>query len=140
MNFWQMTFPCYKSSATPLKITCILTLTPACTLKAGKAWQNQYDLVFTNELDGHLAIHTVYNRFKKIAASIGIPEARFHDLCHTYATHALSNGDDIKTVQSNLGHATASFTLDVYAHASDKMKQESADRMDKFITEVRKQE
>ena len=43
--------------------------------------------MFTNELGEHLAIHTVYKEFKKIAASIGCPEARFHDLRHPYVKH-----------------------------------------------------
>lgn len=46
---------------------------------------------------------------------------------------AIKGGDDIKTVQENLGHATAVFTLDVYGHVTDQMKKESADRMEKFI-------
>ena len=45
-------------------------------------------------------------------------------------------GDDIKTVQGNLGHATAAFTLDVYGHVTDQMKRESADRMERFIRTV----
>ena len=45
----------------------------------------------------------------------------------------LQNGDDIKTVQHNVGHATASFTLDVYGHVSQHMQQESADRMQSFF-------
>lgn len=42
----------------------------------------------------------------------------------------------IKTVQANLGHATAAFTLDVYGHVTDQMKQESARRMDSYIKNV----
>ena len=61
---------------------------------------------------------------------------RFHDLRHTYAVNSLKAGDDIKTVQANLGHATASFTLDVYGHVSQKMRQQSADRMETFIKKV----
>ena len=49
---------------------------------------------------------------------------------------AIESGDDIKTVQANLGHATASFTLDVYGHASQKMRQRSADRMEQYIKDV----
>jgi hypothetical protein len=49
------------------------------------------------------------------------------------AVVSIESGDDIKTVQSNLGHATASFTLDVYGHVSQKMRQQSADRMEQFI-------
>ena len=107
-------------------------------LKAGQAWSNLYDLIFTNELGGNLAPCTVWKNFKRIAVSIELPNARFHDLRHTYATTSLSNGDDIKTVQTNLGHASASFTLDVYAHSSEKMKQESADRMQSFIMGIKK--
>ena len=43
---------------------------------------------------------------------------------------------DIKTVQENLGHHTAAFTLDVYGHVTDRMKQASADRMEGFIKSV----
>ncbi len=67
------------------------------------------------------------------AKAIGCPEARVHDLRHTYAMVSLENGDDIKTVQGNLGHATAAFTLDVYGHVSDRMKKESSSRMEEFI-------
>lgn len=55
---------------------------------------------------------------------------------HSYAVAALQSGDDIKTVQENLGHHTAAFTLDVYGHVTEKMKQASADRMEGFIKSV----
>lgn len=58
------------------------------------------------------------------------------DLRHSYAVAAIRAGDDIKTVQSNLGHATAAFTLDVYGHVTDQMKQASAARMESFIKQV----
>ena len=69
-------------------------------------------------------------------ASIGRPDARFHDLRHTYAVASIRAGDDIKTLQSNLGHATVAFTLDVYGHVIDQMKQDSAHRMEDYITNV----
>lgn len=104
-------------------------------LMAGPMWEDS-GLVFTNELGRHLAIHTVYKDFKQIAASIGRPDARFHDLRHSYAVAAIRSGDDIKTVQGNLGHATAAFTLDVYGHVTDQMRQESAARMESYIKDV----
>lgn len=55
---------------------------------------------------------------------------------HTFATLSLQNGDDIKTVQANVGHATASFTLDIYGHVSNHMKQESADRMQSYFENI----
>lgn len=102
-------------------------------LKAGGAWENPMNLVFTRPLGNHLSSRTVYNNFKRIAQEIGLPDVRFHDLRHTYATLSLQNGDDIKTVSENLGHATVAFTLDVYGHVTEKMKQESASRMQSLI-------
>lgn len=106
-------------------------------LKAGQAWENT-GLVFTNELGHNLSAQTVYLHYKKIVISLDIPEAGFHDLRHSYAVAALQSGDDVKTVQENLGHHTASFTLDVYGHVTEKMKQESAARMEVFINAVKK--
>jgi len=105
-------------------------------LLAGGSWKNRWNLVFTNELGDHLAHFTIYKTFKKVVRSIGLDQERFHDLRHTYAVVSIESGDDIKTVQSNLGHATAAFTLDVYGHVSQKMRQQSAERMEKFIQEI----
>ena len=106
-------------------------------LKAGSAWNNKWDLVFTNEIGDYHCPQTVLKHFKKLVAKLGRPNTRFHDLRHTYAVTALQEGDNIKTVQENLGHATASFTLDVYGHVSEEMKKESAARMENFIQNIK---
>ena len=108
-------------------------------LLAGGAWMNDWNLVFTNELGGHLCAPTVYNHFKKLMQQIGLPSVRFHDMRHTYAVISLQNGDDIKTVQQNVGHSTAAFTLDVYGHVSQKMQQDSADRMQGYFEGLKEQ-
>lgn len=105
-------------------------------LKNGKRYHNEYNLVFTDELGEHISTSTMYHAFKKRAAAIGLPDIRFHDLRHSFATISLENGDDIKTVSENLGHATVAFTLDVYGHVTDKMRKDSADRMQKYIDSV----
>ena len=56
--------------------------------------------------------------------------------CPRCAAATIRAGDDIKTVQGNLGHATAAFTLDVYGHVTDQMKQDIAGRMERFIRTV----
>ena len=104
-------------------------------LKAGPLWQDN-GLVFCNGIGERLSPHTVYNNYKRIVASIGLLGARLHDLRHSYAVAALRAGDDIKTVQGNLGHHAASFTLDVYGHVTEDMKKASADRMEKYIKGV----
>ena len=101
----------------------------------GDLWQDE-GYVFCNALGEHLSPSTVYHNFKRIAHDIGVPDARLHDLRHSYAVVSLQAGDDIKTVQNNLGHHTASFTLDVYGHVTAQMQQASADRMDSYIRTV----
>lgn len=104
-------------------------------LRAGELWEDS-GLVFTNEVGHHLAVNSVYRQYKAVVESIGRSDARFHDLRHSYAVAAIRSGDDIKTVQGNLGHATAAFTLDVYGHVTDQMKQASAQRMEQYIKQV----
>lgn len=104
-------------------------------LLAGPLW-NDEGYVFTDEAGRHLSPSTLYHNYKRLVSSIGLPDARLHDLRHSYAVAALRAGDDIKTVQGNLGHHTASFTLDVYGHVTEEMKQDSADRMERFIKGV----
>ena len=105
--------------------------------QAGEMWDNQFGLVFTDALGKYLVRRTVVKHFKKISQRAGISDdARFHDLRHSFAVSSLYAGDDIKTVQANLGHATAQFTLDVYGHVTQKMRQESANRMQKFYEQL----
>ncbi|MBQ3210347.1 MAG: tyrosine-type recombinase/integrase, partial [Oscillospiraceae bacterium] len=93
--------------------------------------------LLTNELGRYINNKTLYMNFKRIMSEIGLEELRFHDLRHTYAVNSLRAGDDIKTVQENLGHSTAAFTLSTYAHATPGMKRESANRMEHFIQSLR---
>lgn len=93
--------------------------------------------MFTNELGAHLSPYTVFHHYKRIVESIGLPLARFHDLRHSYAVAAIRSGDDIKTVQGSLGHAAASFTLDVYGHVNEPMKRSSADRIQQYIDNLK---
>jgi len=104
--------------------------------KAGAAWSNPLNLVFTNDLGGNLIPQTVVRNFKEIVATIGRSDARFHDLRNSYAVASLRFGDDIKNVQGNLGHSTAAFTLDVYGHVTYQMQEASAGRMQAYINDI----
>lgn len=101
----------------------------------GRAFQEN-DLVFTDELGNRVTPQALYRAFKIIVTESGMPMVRFHDLRHSYAVISLKSGDDVKTVQENLGHATAAFTLDTYGHVTEKMKKDSANRMEAFIRSV----
>ena len=99
----------------------------------GTKWQNKDDLVFTTELGRHVSCHTLYNNFKNIVRSIDLPETRIHDLRHTFATLAIQNHVDIKTVSEMLGHATVAFTLDRYGHMTEMMQKQASDQLQRFI-------
>ena len=72
-------------------------------------------------------------KLQEILQANGIEKHRFHDLRHTYVVNAFRAGDDVKTVQQNAGHYSAAFTLDRYAHVTETMRRESADRMQNFF-------
>ena len=110
---------------------------------AGELWQGwQSDkerktgLVFTTPLGTNLSPQTVYNHCKKVMASIGIEASCVHDLRHTYAVLSIQAGDDIKTISTNLGHATVAFTLDRYGHVTDSMRDESSRKMQQLLDAI----
>lgn len=108
-------------------------------LRIGVAWDDAGfpDLVFTNATGTHLCCNVIIRHFKKALEAAGLADHRFHDLRHTYAVNALLAGDDVKTVQENMGHHAAAFTLDQYGHVTDTMRQASANRMQAFIEAVK---
>ena len=96
-----------------------------------------YNLVFTDQIGKHLVRRTVVKHFKKLMSQANLSSStRFHDLRHSFAVTSLSSGDDIKTVQANLGHASAQFTLDVYGHVTKKMQKDSAERIQLFYEQL----
>ena len=110
---------------------------------AGKAWsgyqteeEHKNWLVFTTKDGRPINPKTAYKHYKKIVKEMGIEESRVHDLRHTYAVISLMNGDNIKILQSNLGHSSASTTLNIYAHATELMKSDSSDKMQKYISNI----
>lgn len=105
-------------------------------LRAGQLWDNPHGLVFTGDVGGPMSHSGTDKRFRALCAAAGLEGVRFHDCRHTYAVNAIRAGDDIKTVQSNMGHATAAFTLDKYGHFTERMKQDSAVRMENFMKDV----
>ena len=74
-----------------------------------------------------------YHQMKKLMAEAGLPNIRFHDLRHTFATHALTSGVDAKTLSGILGHTKTSFTLDTYTHVTGDMQQRASEIVGGFM-------
>lgn len=105
---------------------------------AGALWNNPDDLVFTNELGGHLVHGTVRRHFKWIMRDLGLDETRFHDMRHSYAINALQYGDNPNEVSAQLGHYSSAFTMDVYGGVSKTAGKAAQDRMEDFIQSISK--
>lgn len=87
------------------------------------------EYVFPSPNGGPISPDSVRHMLHRVLKRAGLPSIRFHDLRHTFATLALQNGVDIKTVSGMLGHFSAGFTLDTYAHVTTAAQKEAANTM-----------
>jgi integrase len=95
------------------------------------------DLVFPNEAGGPINHNNMcYRYFEPSLKKAGIGKVRFHDLRHTYASLLIEQGENIKYIQSQLGHSSPTVTLNVYAHLMKPVNQEAACRLEKAIFEI----
>jgi integrase len=93
-------------------------------------------LVFTAPRGGPLRSSTWRrNVWMPAANEAGIAALRVHDLRHTAASLMISSGASIKAVQRQLGHATATMTLDLYGHLYDDDLDALADALDRRLAE-----
>ena len=80
----------------------------------------------------------VTKKLHKLQERAGIPQIRFHDLRHSFATLSIEQGMDIKTISHMLGHTDAGFTMNTYMHVTDTMQQKVADTMGDLLKEKEK--
>ena len=77
--------------------------------------------------------NSVGERLTTLLERAGCKRVRFHDLRHTFATMAIENGMDVKTLSATIGHVSAATTLNIYSHITDTMQQQAAARIDREI-------
>ena len=106
-------------------------------LKARKK-KSYSDWIFHNPVVAEVPMDpsTAYHRLKTLLRHAELPSIRFHDLRHTFATHALTSGVDAKTLSAILGYTNASFTLDTYTHMTTDMHQKAATVVGGFLDEI----
>jgi len=103
-------------------------------LKEQKKKVGDSEYVFPSPNGGPISPDSVLNMLHRVLERAGLPKIRFHDLRHTFATLALQNGVDIKTVSGMLGHFSAGFTLDTYAHVTTSAQREAANTMGNVLS------
>ena len=121
-----------KTGAGKRKI--LLPITTAQLLRERKK-KSYSQWIFWNPLrpEDPISPDSAYHAMKSILQKAELPDIRFHDLRHTFATLALQTGADVKTVSSMLGHYSAGFTLDTYTHVTNHMQLQAADKMGSFM-------
>ena len=115
-----------------------ITLPPSTAEVLRKRKHDSKKWIFPNRLRPERPVlpQTAYQRLKKILKEAGLPAIRFHDLRHTFATHAMASGVDAKTLSNILGHSKASFTLDTYTHVTGDMQERAAEIVGGFMHEI----
>jgi integrase len=96
---------------------------------------NDKDFVFIVNSDTDKIIDTRYLRqkFKIVLKKLGIPDATFHTLRHSFATNCIASGVDVKTTSVMLGHSDVKMTLDVYAHPTSEQKKSAINKIGKLF-------
>ena len=93
-------------------------------------------MVVTNELGRYIEPRTFRDYYEQILAISGLKHYTFHALRHTFATRAMEQGMDSKTLSMILGHYSVSFTMDTYTHVQDKHKIEAMSLMDELYQDA----
>jgi len=108
-------------------------------MKKLKKWKlaspkNKLDLIFPNETGQPINNSNMrYRFFDPALKKAKIDKMRFHDLRHTYASLLIEQGENIKYIQSQLGHSSPTVTLNVYAHLMKSVNQEAACRLENAV-------
>lgn len=94
------------------------------------------EYVFSSPTGGIMEPDCARKMLKRVLERAGLDEMRFHDLRHTFATLALQNGVDVKTLSGILGHYSAGFTLETYAHVTAQMQEDAANKVGGFLQQA----
>ena len=98
--------------------------------------------VFPHYMNPNEPLHpdSAYKKLKTLLRHAELPLIRFHDLRHTFATHAMKGGVDAKTLSGLLGHTDASFTLDTYTHVTSDMQKNASDVVGRMMQNFMRKE
>ncbi len=103
-------------------------------IKVLKGMEQKDEYVFPSPFGGPMSPDSVLHMLQRVLKRAGLERIRFHDLRHTFSVLALQNGADVKTLSAMLGHYSAGFTLDTYAHVTTSMQKQAANAAGSFLS------
>lgn len=99
-----------------------------------KAPINEYDLIFVNKEGNPLdPDNIIKGEFQPALRMAGLWNIRFHDLRHTYTSFLIGQGENIKFIQSQLGHASIQTTMDRYGYIIPNSNHGAGERLDRMV-------
>ena len=105
-------------------------------VKVLKGMEQKDEYVFPSPYGGPMSPDSVLHMLQRVLKRAGLERIRFHDLRHTFSVLALQNGVDVKTLSAMLGHYSAGFTLDTYAHVTTSMQKQAANTVGNFLSDT----
>ena len=102
-------------------------------LKLGFNAMNKKQAVFTNLKNGYINPQKIGQVMKKICTRSGIRLITPHGLRHTHCSLLFEAGATLKEVQDRLGHADIKTTMNIYAHVTEKKKEETAVKFAEYL-------
>jgi len=99
-----------------------------------KGMDQTSEYMFPSPHGGPMSPDSVLHMLQRVLKRAGLERIRFHDLRHTFSVLALQNGVDVKTLSAMLGHYSAGFTLDTYAHVTTSMQKQAANAVGNFLS------
>lgn len=109
-------------------------------LSVGDYWQGD-NWIFTQTNGRQMNYSTPYAAFQDIIKRYNegkkpvdqLPAIPFHGLRHTSATLLIASHQDVRTVSSRLGHAQASTTMNIYAHALQETDRKAVNALETML-------
>lgn len=101
-------------------------------LKQGDRWENSNRL-FTNQDGAPIHPDVITNWFHHFVEKNNLPDVSVHSLRHTNATLMIASGTAVTTVAKRLGHANASTTTKIYAHAIRSADEAAAETLQDIL-------
>ncbi|SNJ36749.1 tyrosine-type recombinase/integrase [Streptococcus pneumoniae] len=137
----EITGPKTKSSVRMIdldnKTVLMLRLYKARQSQIGKEMGLTYEKVFSNSFDKHIDARMLSFRLVKHLERAGCPRFTFHAFRHTHASILLNAGLPYKEIQTRLGHAKLSMTMDIYSHLSKDNQKNATSFYEKAIEKLK---
>lgn len=130
-SYYRGTFvtPKSKKSRRAVNIPSIL----ADTLRGLTSSYFKDGQVFCNEGGTPLLYKTVEREFHRALRLAGLRRVKFHSLRHSYTALLIDQGENLKYIQSQLGHASITTTIDIYGHVMPEVNREAPKRLEKAL-------